>query len=140
MATELHWPRRATFIEAPSQGVDDQAHHYEGPATYEVPDDSVDHYLERGWIRPEDADAGDDAPAAVEQDEPAEPADADADAEPDDGFDAEAFVDQSWQAVTAAIEDGDADGHLDDVRDAERDRDDGDPRDSVLEALDERAG
>ena len=137
MATELHWPRRATFIEAPSQGSDDQSHHYEGPATYEVPDDSVDNYLERGWIRPDDADAGEEAPAAVEPDEPAEPADADTDA---DGFDAAAFVDQSWQAVTAAIEDGDADDHLDDVRQAERDRDDGEARASVIEALDERAG
>jgi hypothetical protein len=136
MATELHWPRRSTFIEAPSQGSDDQAHHYEGPGTYEVPDDSVDQYLDRGWVRPEEADSGEESPAAVEQDELAEPADADA----DDGFDAAAFVDQSWQAVTAAIEDGDADGHLDAVRQAERDRDDGDPRDSVLEALDERSG
>jgi len=139
MSTELHWPRRSTFIEAPRQGADDQSHHYEGPATYEVPDDSVDHYLDRGWVRPEEAESGEDAPAAVEPDEPAEPADADADTEAD-GFDAASFVDQSWQAVTAAIEDGDADAHLAAVRQAERDRDDGEARDSVIEALDERAG
>jgi hypothetical protein len=137
MATELHWPRRSTFIEAPSQGADDQSHHYEGPATYEVPDDSVDQYLERGWVRPEEADAGEESPAAVEQDDPEESEDADTDA---DDFDADAFVDQSWQAVTAAIEDGDADAHLAAVRQAEQDRDEGEARDSVIEALDERAG
>lgn len=52
-------------------------------------------------------------------------------------FDAASFVDDSWQSVTAAIDDGEVDEHLDAVREAEEARDS--PRDSVLNALDERA-
>jgi len=74
----------------------------------------------------------------VEQEEP-DAAETEADAESaDEGFDAAGFVDESWQAVVAAIEDGEADGHLDEVREAEQDRDS--PRSSVIEALDQRAG
>lgn len=111
-----------------------------GPGTFEVPDDHVEAYLDRGWEQPDP----DTATAAVEQPEPdaddeAE-TEADADAADDgDGFDAAGFVDESWQAVKAAIEDGEADGHLDAVREAEQDRE-GEPRSSVIEALDQRAG
>ena len=52
-------------------------------------------------------------------------------------FDAESFVDDHWQSVKSAIADGEADGHLDEVREAEHARDD-EPRDSVLSALDNR--
>ena len=124
-------------MEPSAEGEDSEERRYVGPGTFEVPDAMVDQYLDRGWERPDDADAAtDEAPPAAEQDDPAEPEEAEADA---DGFDAEGFVDESWQAVTASIEDGEADGHLEAVREAEQNRD-GDPRDSVIEALDQRAG
>lgn len=138
MATELHWPRRATFVEGSSDGEDTEERRYIGPGTFEVPDAHVESYLNRGWERPDgDSEA---AAAAVEQPDPDAAAEAEADAESaeDDGFDAAGFVDESWQAVVAAIEDGEADGHLDAVREAEQDRDS--PRSSVIEALDQRAG
>ena len=133
MSTELHWPRRATFVEPSADGFDDEERRYVGPGTFEVPDDAVDAYLDRGWERP-DADDSTEAPEPAAQDE-TEP-----DAEPEaEGFDAEAFVAESWQAVKAAIEDGEADGHLEAVREAEESRE-GDPRSSVIEAVEERAG
>ena len=124
-------------MEAPSDGSEDntEERRYVGPGTFEVPDAMVDAYLDRGWERP-DADSTEESPAATDQPDPAEAAEAEADAE---GFDAEGFVDESWQAVVAAIEDGEADGHLEDVREAEQNRE-GDPRTSVIEALDQRAG
>lgn len=57
------------------------------------------------------------------------------DAPPDDEQ-AQAFVDRPWQTVTSDIDDGAADGHLDDVEAAEEARES--PRPSVLEAIDER--
>ena len=135
MATELHYPRRATFVERSPHGNDSEERRYQGPGTFEVPDDVVDLYLDRGWERP-DADT-EEATAAVDQPDPEAAAEAEADAESeDDGFDAAGFVDESWQAVKAAIEDGEADGHLEAVRDAEQDRDS--PRSSVIEAVDQR--
>jgi hypothetical protein len=133
MATELHWPRRSTFLISPSDGDDDQEHRYVGPGTFEVPDGYVDDLLDRGWERP-DADDSEEAPEATEQPDPDAAAEAEADAE---GFDAEAFVDGSWQSVVASIEAGEADGHLDAVREAEENRD-GDPRGSVIEAVEEQ--
>lgn len=71
--------------------------------------------------------------------------DTDADTDTDDeggsesgDFDAAAFLDahDHWREAVSAIEDGEADGHLDAVRDAELARDS--PRDSVLDALDDR--
>lgn len=123
-------------MEAPSDGPEGntEERRYVGPGTFEVPDGMVDAYLDRGWERP-DADT-EEAPAAASQPDPAEAAEAEVEAE---GFDAAGFVDESWQAVVAAIEDGEADGHLEDVREAEQNRD-GDPRNSVIEALDQRAG
>ena len=125
-------------MEAPSDGSEDntEERRYVGPGTFEVPDAMVDAYLDRGWERPDADGSTEEAPAAASQPDPAEAAEAEADAE---GFDAEGFVDESWQAVVAAIEDGEADGHLADVREAEQNRD-GDPRDSVIEALDQQAG
>jgi len=122
-------------VEASAEGDDSEERRYVGPGTFDVPDAMVDQYLDRGWERPDDA-ATDEAPPAAEQDDPAEPEEPEADG---DGFDAEGFVDESWQAVTASIEDGEADGHLEAIREAEQDRD-GNPRDSVIEALDQRAG
>lgn len=136
MATELHWPRRATFLEGASDGSEDntEERRYVGPGTFEVPDEMVETYLDRGWERPDQDGSTEEAPPAASQDE-SEP---DADEAEAEGFDSEAFVDDSWQAVKAAIEDGEADGHLDDVREAEENRD-GDSRSSVIEALEQRA-
>jgi len=52
-------------------------------------------------------------------------------------FDAESFIDDHWRSVADAISDGEVDAHLDAIQDAEYGRD-GDPRSSVIEALDER--
>lgn len=130
--SELHWPRESTFADVQ----DGDTVRY-GQGTHEIPEDRVDHYLARGWERPE-ADQADTAPEpATQETEPDAEADTEADA---DGrvHDAEGFVDDAWQAVTAAIEDGDVDEHLDAVREAEQDRDS--PRDSVLNAIEERQG
>lgn len=104
---ELHWPRRSHYR---GDAVD-----VIGPATVDVPADAVDHLRSRGWVDPPDADG--------------EP-------EADESFDADAFADRPWQTVTSAIDDGTADGHLDAVEAAEKERDN--PRSSVLEAIAER--
>lgn len=136
MSTELHWPRRSTFVVPAPEGPDDQEYRYVGPGTFDVPDQYVDRLLDRGWEQPDQADS-EEAPAAAAQDE-TEP---DAEPVPDEteGFDAAGFVDESWQSVVASIEDGEADGHLEAVREAEQNRE-GDPRSSVIEALEARAG
>lgn len=135
MTTELLWPRHGTFVERSPEGEDDQERRYVGEGIHEVPDHMVDAYLDAGWERPDSEEA---APAAADQ-EPEESDETDeAEAEPDAvQFDAEGFVDDSWQSVTAAIEDGEADGHLDAVEAAEQDRD-GDPRGSVQDAIEDR--
>lgn len=122
--TELHWPRKGTFQDHQRDA------EYDGPGTFEVPAEAEDQYLDRGWEQPEDTDAA-DAPAAVSQEAASE------ETEEDAGFDAEAFVDDSWQAVVAQIEEGAADGHLAAVEEAEQNRD-GDPRESVIEAIEAR--
>lgn len=150
MATELHWPRRSTFVELDAEGADDEEHRYIGPGTFEVPDEMVDAYLDRGWERPDEDQS---APPVAEQDESesteteaeanggAETADAsevmadEADAE---GFDAAEFVDESWQSVVSSIEDGEADGHLDAVESAELERESGPRESSVMEAIEAR--
>lgn len=124
--TELHWPRKGTFQDP------DRDAEYVGPGTFEVPADAVDQYLNRGWEQPS-SEEGADAPAAAPQEPATE------ETEEDAGFDAAGFVDDSWQAVVARIEEGDADGHLDAVKEAEQNRD-SDPRDSVLSAIEERQG
>lgn len=124
---ELHWPREGQFRDRSRDFT------FTGPGTTEVPDDAEEQYRERGWQDPpEEAES----PPAAAQDETEADADAEAEAE---GFDAEAFVDDSWQSVTSAIESGDADGHLDAVQEAEQNRD-GEPRDSVISAIEERQG
>jgi hypothetical protein len=133
MSTELHWPRRSTFVESSADGEDSEERRYVGPGTFDVPDELLDSYLDRGWERP-DADESTEAPEAADQDA------SESDAEPEaEGFDAEGFVDESWQAVKAAIENGEADGHLEAIKEAEQNRE-GDPRESVIEALEDRAG
>jgi hypothetical protein len=132
MATELHWPRRATFVVSGAEGHDSEEHRYVGPGTFEVPDAYVDQFLDRGWEHPGEAES-EEAPAAASQPEPEAAAEAEAEAETD-GFDAAGFVDDSWQSVVAAIEDGEAEGHLEAVREAEENRE-GDPRNSVIEAI-----
>jgi hypothetical protein len=141
MSTELHWPRESTFHDP--RGEDGEETYYTGPGTFDVPDGKVDQYLNRGWQHPEEAGV-EEAPPAPEDPEP----DADtesagseeADSSEEDGseeFDAAGFVDDSWQSVTSQIEDGAADEHLDAVEAAERDRD-GEPRSSVIEAIEDR--
>lgn len=134
MPTELRWPRRSTFVESAQTGVDDEEHRYEGPGTYVVPDAMVEAYLNRGWERPDEADKDPEA-ASQEADDDADSG-GESEAEAQD-FDAGAFVAESWQAVKAGIEAGEADGHLDAVEAAERDRDN-DPRTSVIDAIDSR--
>lgn len=141
MPTELHWPRKSTFHDP--RGESGEETHYEGPGTFEVPDGKVDQFLNRGWKRPEEA-GGEEAPPAPDDPEPeSEPEKADSseedNPEEDDSeeFDAAGFVDESWQSVTSQIGDGAVDDHLDAVEAAERDRD-GDPRSSVIEAVEER--
>jgi len=140
MATELHWPRQSTFTEPSGEGTDSEERRYVGPGTFSVPDSMVETYLDRGWQKP-DQDAT-DGPEATTQPEP--DADGDGESEPDadgdaEGFDAAGFVDDSWQSIVAAIEDGEADGHLEAVREAEQERD-GEARTSIIEALDQQAG
>ena len=134
MPTELHWPRRSRFHDP--QGADGEEVYFEGPGTYEVADEKVDQYLERGWEHPEEAE-GDESPPAATQEADTEESEPDADEAEGDGFDAAGFVDDSWQSVTTRIEDGEADDHLDAVEAAERDRD-GEPRSSVIEAVEDR--
>lgn len=113
------------------------------PGEREVPDAHVEPVLNHpvgAWHRPDDA-MTDDVPISPT---PAPAADASADAEDGDGgddatFDAEEFIDDSWQSVQAAIEDGEADGHLDAVAAAERNRENGPRKDSIIEAIENRA-
>jgi hypothetical protein len=121
-------------VEGASDGSEDntEERRYVGPGTFEVPDEMVESYLDRGWERPDAGESEAPEPATQEPEE-SEP---DADEAEAEGFDAAGFVDDSWQSVVARIEDGEADGHLEDVREAEQDRDS--PRSSVIEALEER--
>lgn len=79
--------------------------------THEVPDDVAADLLSHRAVIPADTDSGAD-------------------------FDAAAFVDRHHATVRSDITDGQADGHLDAVRDAEQSRDS--PRNSVLQAIDDR--
>lgn len=47
---ELHYPNPFTFTDP------DRDERYRGPCTANVDEDAVDHYLERGWEWPEEAD------------------------------------------------------------------------------------
>lgn len=156
MTTTLKWPRRSRFVDRDAD-VD-----VTGPdATAEVPDDAVDRYLSRGWEHVEaaeepaddtdepadDQDTGtssdtEDSTDGADDDADAEDADAtdDSSAEEEaDAFDAAEFVNGHWNAVASAITDGEADGHLQAVEEAERARgDDDDMRDSVATALEDR--
>lgn len=124
---ELHWPRRATFTDVTGDG---ETVRY-GQGTHDVPEAKVETFRDRGWEQPPE-EQDESAPAAVEQE--AEP---DADESDADGFDADGFVSESWQSVVAAVEDGEVDGNLDAVQAAEQDRD-GEPRSSVIEAIEAR--
>lgn len=50
----LHYPKPFVFTDS-ERGVK-----YDGPGTYDVPDERVEQYLSRGWERPEDAADGTD--------------------------------------------------------------------------------
>lgn len=54
MATDLYWPHDRTYRDAVNN------EEYVGEGTHEVPDDRVDHFLDRGWQLPADAEEIDD--------------------------------------------------------------------------------
>ena len=112
-----------------------------GPGVHEVPDDVADDLLQhRAVEQPDQSDDTDDdadgAAGGADSDDAADEGEAPADGEAAD-FDADGFVDDHHATVRNAVEDGDVDGHLQAVEDAERGRD-GDPRDSVLQAISDR--
>jgi hypothetical protein len=119
-----------------------------GPGVHEVPDDVADDLLQhRAVERPDQSDDTDDdssgdtddadgAAGGADSDDAADEGEAPADDEAAD-FDADGFVDDHHATVRNAVEDGDVDDHLQAVEDAERGRD-GDPRDSVLQAISDR--
>lgn len=148
----LYWPRDATFRD---RFADVQ---YVGEGVYQVPKEHANHYKTRGWEAPDDVD--DDSVTADDADDPelldqhedagrtvddADDSDDDADggsgnesSPSDDGgdFNAEAFVrDGDYEDVVSRIQNGEADGHLDAVADAEADFRD---RTSVKNAVDDR--
>lgn len=158
MTTQLLWTGTDdvdVFVDAENN---DEYHSSERP--HDVPDERVDWLLDHeGWERP-DAQAAAETVRTLPANEPVDAdddADADADSESDgDGdavseaesdaegaaepFDADAFIDDSWQSVQAAIRGGEVDNHLAAVEAAEQERDGGPREDSVLEAIDQRRG
>jgi len=138
----LHWPRRSQFRD-PQRDL-----RFSGPGTFEVPEEAADEYRSRGWQDPpEEAQDESESEADTEEEDPEETQDeseSEVDSEEEDPeeadseeFDAAGFVDDSWQAVTSAIEAGEVDAHLAEVREAEESGN-GDPRSSVIEAIEER--
>ncbi len=124
--TELRWTKDNSFADH-NRGVVARS-----VGVYDVPDDVVDEYLDHrsgGWERPGESGESDES----DTEETGDTADSEF---PSVKFDAETFVDDTWQSVTSAISEGKVDGHLDAVREAEESRDS--PRDSVLNAIDER--
>ncbi|MFC6825679.1 hypothetical protein [Halopelagius fulvigenes] len=94
-----------------------------------------DEDLARALVAAYDAISWANGPPEASDSESADDDDAADDAETED-FDAEAFIDDAWQSVVSAIEDGNVDAHLDAVEDAEESRES--PRDSVLKAVEGR--
>lgn len=110
MTTELYWTGQddVEVFHDTQRNIE----YWPSERPHEAPDEAVDWYLSfDGW--------SESPPDAV------------------DSFDAGAFIDDSWQSVTAAIEDGEVDVHLNAVEEAEEARDPA-PRDSVMSAIEDR--
>lgn len=122
----LHWPRKSQFRDPDREFI------VTGPTTEDIPDSSEEQYRGRGWEDPPD-ESGSDSPTPVDQ-----AVDPDDEGESDVDFNPAEFIDRSWQAVKGDIEAGEADGHLDAVREAEQDRDS--PRGSVIGSIEDRQG
>ena len=120
---ELYWPRRGRFRDTERDFLADD----EG--VYDVDDDAEEQYRSRGWEHPDEADGEDsdeaDASDAGSADESAEQSDESGE------FDAEAWLDRSYQDRKQAVQDGDVDDHLDAIEDAET-------SENVQEAVEER--
>lgn len=120
----------------------DNRNGYIGEGIHEVADEDVEEVEDSElWEAVEDDDGGDTSKDAGsdDADETDDGSEGEDEAtEEDGGFDADTFVNDSgnWRSVVAAIEDGEVDDALDEVEQAERDRDS--PRDSVLEAIEGR--
>jgi hypothetical protein len=120
---------------------------YVGEGVHEVASDDVDEVLSgnRSDITQPADGPEDDASGGTQGDSEASEGSGDSDSdsettetegEESEGLNATEFVDRQWQRVRSDIGDGAADGHLAAVEDAENDRDN--PRDSILEAIDNR--
>jgi hypothetical protein len=114
---------------------------YVGEGVHDVDEEDVDHVEEHdAWLPVEqDADDADsDADGGEASDTSSEPADEETASEGADGVsDAEAFVNRHHATVRNAIEDGEADGSLEAVLEAEEERDGG-ARGSVVSTIEAR--
>jgi hypothetical protein len=135
MTTRLRWTRDNQFTDH-RRGVTVR----DGEGVYDVPDDAVDDYLDHpGWEEPEDtAETSSSSEAGESEGDSGDNPEDDSGGGSEDEFDAEAFVDDTWQSVMSAVEDGEADEHLNAVREAEQSRDGGPREGSVMEAIAER--
>jgi len=125
----------------------DTGRRYVGAGVHEVADGDVEEIKgSRLWepVDNDDGGDGDDSTEDAEEQEQGDGEEADADdgdaEDPETdgggGFDAAEFIDRNWRTVVADIEDADADGNLDAVEQAEKDRDS--TRESVIDAIDKR--
>lgn len=166
MTHTLTWPRRSRFLdrdagvdvtgpdataEVPDEHVDRYLSRGWEHADTEA-DDDTDTSTEPDAGDTDDAsgegttddgtDGADDTDAAADATDPTDAAaddDGDDTEEEEGAFDAAEFVAGHWNAVASGITDGEADGHLQAVEEAERARgDDGGMRDSVATALEDR--
>lgn len=136
MTTQLLWTGTDDVDVFVDTETNDEYHPSERP--HEVPDERVDWLLDHdGWERPDAQTAGDDDTVRTL---PASEPSGEDESQAVDGFDADAFIDDNWQSVQSAIRGGEADGHLEAVEAAERDREGGPREDSVLEAIEQRRG
>lgn len=107
---ELHWPRNTIFTDRENE------ERYDGPGTFEVPEESVDHYLDRGWERIDedsesaDTDADDEAeteesPAGADE----EPELADVDVDTDTEHSREELEEMSYDELRTLASESDRD-------------------------------
>ncbi len=117
---ELRWGRDTTFVDR------ELGDKYRGSGVYDVPEERVDTYLERGWVRVDDEEGEGGADEDTEEEEQTTPPDEDNLTEILDGT-----VDDVSDAV-AAIGD---EATLNRLRELEAG---GDGRQTALDAIDER--
>ena len=130
MTTTLRWPDgRGGFVDRdPERAPGDVPVRVSPGETVDVDDkDTVDHYLNRGFVRVDSnaADGGADDTAesggedTANDDAPADASDA-GDEQGEDDFDVEGFVDRTPVSdVVDDIDAGEADGHLQAVKEAD---------------------